>query len=166
MTHTAHDSDAVLTTHLNDLRDTEALARTLANNLHGIGTVYLQGNLGAGKTTLVRALLQVLGWSGNVKSPTYTLIEPYVVSKMHVYHFDFYRFNVPEEFLEAGLEEYFDGSGLCLIEWPDKAQPYLPQADLETHLNLLDGVRQAKVTGLSVAGKQCVNRLKDTWQTS
>jgi tRNA threonylcarbamoyladenosine biosynthesis protein TsaE len=65
-----------------------------------------------------------------VKSPTYTLLEVHVVSGLHLYHFDFYRLNQPEEYLDAGLDDYFSGSGVCLVEWPDKAAPYLPPADL------------------------------------
>jgi tRNA threonylcarbamoyladenosine biosynthesis protein TsaE len=89
-------------------------------------TILLRGDLGAGKTTLTRGLLRGLGFTGRVKSPTYTLVEPYKDSRISVYHFDFYRFTHAEEFLEAGLDEYFEGDGVRLVEWPDRA-PYLPQ---------------------------------------
>jgi tRNA threonylcarbamoyladenosine biosynthesis protein TsaE len=89
--------------------------------------VWLDGDLGAGKTTLVRALLRACGHTGPVKSPTYTLVEIYVISRIYWYHFDFYRFNFPEEFLDAGLGEYFRDDAVCLVEWPEKAVGYLPQ---------------------------------------
>lgn len=93
--------------------------------------VWLDGDLGAGKTTLVRALLRALGHAGPVKSPTYTLVEVYVVSSIYFYHFDFYRFNEAEEFADAGLGEYFREDAVCLVEWPEKAAGYVPPADLE-----------------------------------
>src|SRR5262249_10924930 len=75
-------------------------------------------------------VLNGLGYGNKVKSPTYTLVEVHVVSGLNFYHFDFYRFNYPEEYLEAGLDEYFGGAGVCLVEWPDKAGKYLPSPDL------------------------------------
>ena len=98
-----------------------ALARSRART-----AIWLQGNLGTSKTTLTRGLLRALGHEGKVKSPTYTLIEPYVVSSLNLYHFDFYRFTSPDEYLDAGLDEYFAGEGVCIVEWPDKASPHLP----------------------------------------
>ncbi|MFZ2628547.1 MAG: tRNA (adenosine(37)-N6)-threonylcarbamoyltransferase complex ATPase subunit type 1 TsaE [Rugosibacter sp.] len=100
--------------------------------------IWLEGDLGAGKTTLVRGLLRALGETGPVKSPTYTLLEVHVVSGLHLYHFDFYRLNQPEEYLDAGLDDYFSGSGVCLVEWPGKAAPYLPPADLLIELRVTD----------------------------
>jgi tRNA threonylcarbamoyladenosine biosynthesis protein TsaE len=97
--------------------------------------VWLEGDLGAGKTALVRGLLRAAGESEAVKSPTYTrCLKFIVVSGLHFYHFDFYRFNQAEEYLDAGLDEYFSGSGICLVEWPDKAAPYLPAADMRIEL--------------------------------
>ena len=125
--------------------------------------IYLSGDLGAGKTTLVRGLLRALGHAGNVKSPTYTLIEPYVVSRLDLYHFDFYRFSYPEEYLDAGLDEYFAGQGVCLVEWPDKAAPYLPAPDLEIRLeicrNEASDSREATLRALTEAGRSCLNAL-------
>jgi tRNA threonylcarbamoyladenosine biosynthesis protein TsaE len=103
---------------LPDEAATLALGASLAATLTPGLKVALEGDLGAGKTTLVRGALRALGHTGAVKSPTYTLVELYVVSGLNLYHFDFYRFTKPEEFLDAGLDEYFDGNGICLAEWP------------------------------------------------
>jgi tRNA threonylcarbamoyladenosine biosynthesis protein TsaE len=116
--------------------------------------VYLDGDLGAGKTTLVRGLLRKVGAGETAKSPTYTLVEPYVISGLNLYHFDFYRFNVPEEFLDAGLDEYFSDSGLCLVEWPDRAQPYLPVADLYIRLSHAGSGRHTSIEAHSERGRQ------------
>lgn len=122
--------------------------------------IWLEGDLGAGKTTLVRGLLRAAGESGLVKSPSYTLLEVHVVSGLHFYHFDFYRFNQAEEYLDAGLDEYFSGSGICLVEWPDKAAPYLPAADMRIELRVEPGVagegRMAHITAASARGRTCL----------
>ncbi|MCX7150380.1 MAG: tRNA (adenosine(37)-N6)-threonylcarbamoyltransferase complex ATPase subunit type 1 TsaE [Rhodocyclales bacterium] len=122
--------------------------------------IWLEGDLGAGKTTLVRGLLRAAGDSGPVKSPTYTLLEVHVVSGLHFYHFDFYRFNQAEEYLDAGLDEYFSGSGICLVEWPDKAAPYLPSADMRIELrvghNPSGEGRTARITAASAKGRTCL----------
>jgi tRNA threonylcarbamoyladenosine biosynthesis protein TsaE len=121
--------------------------------------VYLEGDLGAGKTTLVRGLLRKVGAGETAKSPTYTLVEPYVISGLNLYHFDFYRFSVPEEFLDAGLDEYFSDSGLCLVEWPDQAQPYLPAADLRVRLSHDGSGRRASIEADSERGRQWLKGL-------
>jgi tRNA threonylcarbamoyladenosine biosynthesis protein TsaE len=115
--------------------------------------VYLQGDLGAGKTTLVRALLHSSGHTGPVKSPTYALLESYQVNTLVFHHFDFYRFESEEEFLEAGLDEYFGGEGICLIEWPDKAGKFLPKADVVVWLIHQGDARIARVVANSPKGE-------------
>jgi tRNA threonylcarbamoyladenosine biosynthesis protein TsaE len=92
--------------------------------------IELHGTLGAGKTTFVRHLLGALGVNGRVKSPTYALMEPYLLNSFEAWHFDFYRFKDPQEFEDAGFREVFSSPGLKLVEWPEKAADLLPQADL------------------------------------
>lgn len=130
--------------------DTINLAQQLAQVLTPGMVVTFSGDLGAGKTTLVRALLRALGITGTIKSPTYTLVESYripvetaphttpvkVLSGIYFYHFDFYRFVDPDEWLEAGFEEYFDGATVVLIEWPERADDLLPTPDLHITLTL------------------------------
>jgi tRNA threonylcarbamoyladenosine biosynthesis protein TsaE len=114
--------------------------------------IYLEGDLGSGKTTLVRGVLRGLGYAGNVKSPTFTLVELYAISRLNLHHFDFYRFSQPEEYLDAGLDEYFQGGAVCLVEWPDKAGDYLAQADLRIALAVEDGGRRAEFIPLTERG--------------
>lgn len=136
--------------------ETRHLGRLLSSQLTPGTVIWLEGDLGSGKTTLVRAILQSAGETGSVKSPTYTLVEVHPVSGLNFYHFDFYRFNNPEEYLDAGLDEYFDGKGVCLVEWPARAEPYLPAPDLVIRL-AVDGVgRVGDVQARSPRGERCL----------
>jgi tRNA threonylcarbamoyladenosine biosynthesis protein TsaE len=117
--------------------------------------VYLRGELGAGKTTLVRGLLRRLGITGAVKSPSYALLEPYEVSRLHLYHFDFYRFKTPQEFVDAGFSEYFGPGGICLVEWPEQAGAYAPPPDLEIELRVIESGRSAEVGANTELGIAC-----------
>ena len=94
----------------------------------------MHGDLGAGKTTFIRGVLQGLGYQGKVKSPTYTLVEPYELPDATLYHFDLYRLMDEEEWEEAGFRDYFNASSICMIEWPEKAQSLLPSADMDVFL--------------------------------
>jgi tRNA threonylcarbamoyladenosine biosynthesis protein TsaE len=137
--------------------DTLAFGARLAAHLAPGSVVWLEGDLGAGKTTLVRGLLRAAGETGPVKSPTYALVEVHVISGLNFYHFDFYRFNQAEEYLDAGLDEYFSGDGVCLVEWPDKAAPYLPAADMRIELRVAQGdARIAVITVGSERGRKCL----------
>jgi tRNA threonylcarbamoyladenosine biosynthesis protein TsaE len=148
---------------LPDAAATQALGAQLASimprDLKPAAVIYLEGDLGAGKTTLVGGLLRKVGAGETAKSPTYTLVEPYVISGLNLYHFDFYRFNLPEEFIDAGLDEYFADSGLCLVEWPDRARPYLPSADLRIRLVHEGSGRRANIESSSARGQQWLSAL-------
>lgn len=119
---------------------TAAFARRLAAQ-PPIGNAYLalQGELGAGKTTLVRHLLRALGVAGRVKSPSYAVVEPHQTPGLAIWHFDFYRFTDPREWEDAGLREIFAQSGLKIAEWPEKAAALAPVADLTIHIEIIDG---------------------------
>jgi tRNA threonylcarbamoyladenosine biosynthesis protein TsaE len=115
---------------LNHEQDTQVLAQVLAEQFNA-GVVYLIGDLGAGKTTLTRYLLQQLGHQGSVKSPTYTLVEPYSIQGKEVFHFDLYRLNDPYELELMGIRDYLDTpNALFLFEWPSKGEDEIPAADL------------------------------------
>ena len=121
--------------------------------------IYLSGNLGAGKTTLARGLLRALGYVGRVKSPTYTLVELYELSRLYLYHFDFYRFDHPREFEEAGLREYFNSDAVCLVEWPEKAAG-LPAADMRVLMQVAGSGRRVEIFTETEAGRSCLDGLK------
>jgi tRNA threonylcarbamoyladenosine biosynthesis protein TsaE len=150
--------------HLNDEAGTLALGASLARALTPGLTIYLHGDLGAGKTTLTRALLHAAGYVGHVKSPTYTLAEPYSLTicgkPLQVIHFDLYRMVSAEEFLEAGFREEFNERNVCIVEWPEKAETVLPQPDINLFLEVAGSGRDVKLQALSDKGKQCLDRLK------
>src|SRR3982751_3797577 len=112
--------------HLATADDTERVGGALAHALIGGMVIALHGDLGVGKTTLVRGLLRAMGWTGPVKSPTYTLVEYYPFSSLYLYHFDFYRFADPGEWETAGFADYFRGDSVSLIEWPERGAALLP----------------------------------------
>lgn len=136
-----------------------ALARTLAPGL----TLHLHGELGAGKTALTRALLHAAGHTGHVKSPTYTLVEPYAVTVdgrlLEVRHFDLYRLGSADEFLDAGFRDEFDGRHVCIVEWPEKAAAVLQTPDIEVHLGIVGEGREVELIAHSDLGIACLDRL-------
>lgn len=150
--------------HLADEAATRTLGAQLAATLMPGMRIHLRGELGSGKTTLVRALLRALGWSGRVKSPTYTLVELYEFSSLYFYHFDLYRFRDPREWDEAGFREFFNDHSVCVVEWPEKAAGLLPPPDLEIALRHAAGgeSRQADISILSDTGTRCASALKSS----
>jgi tRNA threonylcarbamoyladenosine biosynthesis protein TsaE len=144
---------------LQDDAATQALGAALARAIAPGLSIRLQGDLGAGKTTLTRALLVECGYRGRVKSPTYTLVESYPLPGMTVHHFDLYRFTDPQEWDDSGFSDYFAPDTVCLIEWPDKAGPLLPAADIELRLDVEGDGRCYHIRALTETGLACLNRL-------
>lgn len=155
-----------ITLKLADEQATLKLGADFARTLEVGVNVYLHGDLGAGKTTLVRGGLHGLGFIGKVKSPTYTLVEPYQVlhnkTIVNLYHFDLYRFMDEEEWDAAGFRDYFNPHSVCLIEWPDKAGSLIPQADIDVYLELNGEGRIARLVGNTRAGKACLERYQES----
>jgi tRNA threonylcarbamoyladenosine biosynthesis protein TsaE len=147
----------------------QALSADLAQG--GSRVIHLHGTLGAGKTTFTRHWLRAMGVSGRIKSPSYAVVEPHETTVGPVLHFDFYRFNDPAEWEDAGFRDLFAGPGLKLVEWPQQAGDLLPAADAELHLTLqgddtdmgaTEDPRQVKVLARSAAGQALI----DAWQLS
>lgn len=150
-------------TSLIDEEATQALGKSLARCLQAGLTIYLHGDLGAGKTALTRALLHGAGHQGKVKSPTYTLAEPYQITlndkACKVMHFDLYRMSSPEEFIEAGFRDEFNANTICIIEWPEKAEGLLPRPDLDIYLSIPTEGRDVEIQAHSDAGQTCLSKL-------
>lgn len=137
------------------------LGKRIANGLVAGMLVALHGPLGAGKTTLARGVLRGLGYEGRVKSPTYALVELYELSRLNLYHFDLYRFTQPEELIESGLQEAFNGSNVCIVEWAERAGSLLPVADLEVTLEMAHVGRTAILKARTENGTRCLRKLDD-----
>jgi tRNA threonylcarbamoyladenosine biosynthesis protein TsaE len=136
------------------------LGRLLAPALDAAGAIFLSGGLGAGKTTLCRGLLRGLGYDGAVKSPTFTLVEPYELQRGSVYHFDLYRLAHPDELDYLGAEDYFAAEALCLIEWPERGAGFLPTPDLELTLTVTsEASRQVQLRAQTLKGERAMARL-------
>lgn len=144
--------------HLADAAATERAGAALAGALAGGMVIALHGDLGTGKTTLVRGVLRAMGWTGSVKSPTYTLVEYYPFSSLYLYHFDFYRFADPSEWETAGLADCFRNDSVCLVEWPERVAGLLPIPDLDVtlaHATAETGGRNLALHSSTVAGDRC-----------
>lgn len=137
----------------------EALGAELGRLSGARGTIYLSGELGTGKTTLVRGLLRGLGHEGAVKSPTFTIVEPYLFDNKKIYHFDLYRLADPEELELLGGREYFAPDSLCLVEWPDCGEGSLPEPDLVISLQHDGTARQLSLSGRSQQGRRWCQEL-------
>jgi tRNA threonylcarbamoyladenosine biosynthesis protein TsaE len=125
----------------------------IARITQGHGLIFLEGNLGMGKTTLSRGIIRGLGHVGAVKSPTFTLVEPYEIGDIRAFHFDLYRLVDPEELEFLGIRDYFEDDALCLIEWPDKGAGFLPKPDLTITISPQDSGRSLKILSQGSRGE-------------
>lgn len=148
---------------LHDEAATAQLGAALGHTLRPGMTIHLQGDLGAGKTFLTREMLRAMGHIGRVKSPTYTLMEPYSVKlqgqPVEVLHFDLYRMSSPQEFIEAGFREYFGSDNICIVEWPEQAGPLLPAADIAVFIAAEGEGRTVELRAHSALGVACLENL-------
>jgi tRNA threonylcarbamoyladenosine biosynthesis protein TsaE len=161
--HHVRDDSQFKDLRLPDEAATLDFGRRLASAVRPGMTVWLSGDLGAGKTTLVRGLLRGLNFLGRVKSPTYTLLEIYPFSSFNLYHFDLYRFADPVEWEESGFREHFNAESICLVEWPEKAAGMLPEPDLLIRLDLAGDGRVARLDGKTEEGRRCVRNVMESY---
>lgn len=133
----------------------QAIGRAIAAPM----VIYLTGELGMGKTTLARGILRAFGHAGAVKSPTYTLVEPYSLAAVTLYHFDLYRLGDPEELEYMGIRDYFDEDSIALIEWPDRGEGFLPPPDLAIRIEIRGTGRILYFEAHGKAGVECIRRL-------
>lgn len=140
---------------------TLAFGSQLAAQIEAGCIIYLHGELGAGKTTLVRGVLQGLGYQGRVKSPTYTLVERYDLDNISLYHFDLYRLADPEELEFLGIRDYLDNSAVVLVEWPERGEGFLAPADIDISLSYQGDGRSLDCTSRSDKGASCLKALAD-----
>ncbi|MFL6622407.1 MAG: tRNA (adenosine(37)-N6)-threonylcarbamoyltransferase complex ATPase subunit type 1 TsaE [Sulfurifustis sp.] len=152
---------ATLTFKTANAAETENLGRRLAGAVRGLQLVCVRGPLGAGKTTLVRGLLRGLGYDGPVKSPTFTLVEPYTVDGLTLYHFDLYRINDPEEIEYLGWRDYLRSDALCVVEWPERAGALLPLPDLDVMIESSNNhEREVRLRACTPAGLAGLDALR------
>jgi tRNA threonylcarbamoyladenosine biosynthesis protein TsaE len=151
---------------LPDEAATLRLGNALAAGAAGGLVLHLKGELGSGKTTLVRGLIRALGHPGRVKSPTYTLVEPYSLLRLNLYHFDFYRFKDRSEWLSSGFREHFNPQSLCIVEWPERAGDLLAPPDLEIQLQYAGTARAAILVPHSEAGAAWLATALSRWGSS
>lgn len=139
-----------------EMRD---FAAHLAACIEGGAIIYLYGSLGAGKTTFARGFLRALGYNDKVKSPTFSLVEMYDFDERTIFHFDLYRLEDPRELKDIGIEEYFIPNAICLIEWPEKGMPFLPEPDLACHIDFANEGRAIILEAYTIRGETIIKKL-------
>jgi tRNA threonylcarbamoyladenosine biosynthesis protein TsaE len=152
-------TDSIMEVRVDDDEAMVRLGRQLASHCAAVHRIYLHGELGSGKTTLVRGMLQGLGFQGAVRSPTFTLIEPYTIDTRAVFHFDLYRLNDAEELEFIGAREYLEGDGLCLVEWAELGAGFLPAPDVDVIIRKVNDGRVVQLQARSDAGISLVRNL-------
>ena len=150
-----------LTMNLLDEAATVSAGQALGTAAKGGAVIYLEGQLGAGKTTLCRGVLRAFGHDGPVKSPTYTLVEPYSLSDGAVFHFDLYRLGDPEELEYMGIRDYFEPTAVCLVEWPERGRGVLPSPDIRVSIGQQGAGRRLELQGESGRGRAIVTAMKN-----
>ena len=144
---------------LADEAATVKMGNVIAESVALGSTIFMHGDLGAGKTTMSRGIIQGLGHEGRVKSPTYTLVEPYEMPHASVYHFDLYRLADPEELEYMGFRDYFNDKAVCIIEWPEKGEYFLQKADIELYLTYADEQREISFKANSSSGLEAITKI-------
>jgi tRNA threonylcarbamoyladenosine biosynthesis protein TsaE len=144
---------------LKKLEHTLKLAQMIAEVITADFIVALSGDLGAGKTTLVRYILHALGIKGSIKSPTFTYVEPYKLDNIDIYHFDLYRFSNPEDWFDFGFDEYFINSHICFIEWAEKAGSMISKADWQINLQISEEIHNCQILAYTNKGRECLESL-------
>ncbi|MGP4932489.1 tRNA (adenosine(37)-N6)-threonylcarbamoyltransferase complex ATPase subunit type 1 TsaE [Pseudoalteromonas nigrifaciens] len=147
--------------HLSDDIATVTMGNRIAAIIEQGAVIYLHGDLGAGKTTFTRGILQGFGHTGKVKSPTYTLVEPYELERANVYHFDLYRLGDPEELEYMGIRDYFSAQAICVVEWPEKGGEFIPVPDLNITLSYVGDERNIVINSASERGSVIIEKLNN-----
>lgn len=142
---------------------TRRLGAALAAGIDPGRVLFLSGDLGSGKTTLVQGLIKALGFPGRVKSPTYALVELYKLSRLNLYHFDFYRFEDRAEWADSGFREYFSQDSACVVEWPERVAGLLAPPDLEVRLEFSGSGRRARLTPHTAPGRDWLAAALKRW---
>lgn len=147
--------------HLSDDIATVTMGNRIAAIIEQGAVIYLHGDLGAGKTTFTRGIVQGFGHTGKVKSPTYTLVEPYDLERANVYHFDLYRLGDPEELEYMGIRDYFSAQAICVVEWPEKGGEFIPVPDLNITLSYVGDERNIVINSASERGSVIIEKLNN-----
>jgi len=148
--------------HLSDDIATVTMGNRIAAIIEQGAVIYLHGDLGAGKTTFTRGIVQGFGHTGKVKSPTYTLVEPYELERANVYHFDLYRLGDPEELEYMGIRDYFSAQAICVVEWPEKGGEFIPVPDLNITLSYVGDERNIVINSASERGSVIIEKLNNS----
>ena len=154
------DTMASVNVYLDNELDTVELGRRLAAIITPPLILNLSGELGAGKTTLSRGLIQAFGHEGAVKSPTYALVEPYELAGVDLFHFDLYRLSDPEELEYMGIRDYFTENSICIVEWPDRGHGAIPDADISCHIKYVGEGREVEIVSGSEKGQLLLSKFK------